>query len=100
MIYIFHILDKAGPTDQRAAARADHKAYLRAVAKRIAFAGPLVSDDGEAIIGSLLAIDFPSRAEAVAWITAEPYYRSGLYAGVTVHAFRNLWPQCAGFPEV
>ena len=61
-------------------------------------AGPLTHDDGETMIGSLLALDFPSRDAAQAWLTDEPCTRAGLYADVEVHAFANLWPQKAGFP--
>ena len=35
---------------------------------------------------------------AHAWLAAEPFSRAGLYAGVEIHAFLNLWPQRAGFP--
>ena len=28
----------------------------------------------------------------------EPFMRAGLYGGVEVQAFVNLWPQKAGFP--
>jgi uncharacterized protein YciI len=68
------------------------------VAERIAFAGPLVADDGGAMVGSLLAIDFDSRETAMAWLADEPFTRAGLYAGTEVHAFVNLWPQKVGFP--
>ena len=70
---------------------------LGAVAEHIAFAGPLTHDDGVTMIGSLLAIDFDGREAAHAWLANEPFTRAGLYAGVEVHAFVNLWPQRAGF---
>lgn len=79
--------------------RPEHKAYLAAVADRIAFAGPLVADDGQTMIGSLLAIDFDSREAAQAWLADEPFTRAGVYASSSIHAFVNLWPQKAGFPE-
>lgn len=101
MIYVFRLLDRPGAAALRQRVRPEHKAYLGAVAERIAFAGPLVSDaprDDGAMIGSLLAIDFASREAAMAWLADEPFTRAGLYAGVEVHAFANLWPQKAGFP--
>jgi uncharacterized protein YciI len=98
LIYVFRLLDKPGAAELRQRVRPEHKAYLAAVADRIAFAGPLTHDDGVAMIGSLLAIDFPSREAASAWLADEPFTRAGLYAGVEVHAFVNLWPQKAGFP--
>lgn len=98
MVYVFRLLDRPGAGALRDAVRPAHKAYLAGVADRIAFAGPLVADDGVAMIGSLLAIDFASREAALAWLADEPFTRAGLYAGVEVNAFVNLWPQKVGFP--
>ena len=98
MIYILRLLDRPGAAALRQRVRPEHKAYLGAVADRIAFAGPLTRDDGATMIGSLLAIDFASRDAAHAWLAEEPFTRAGLYAGVEIHAFVNLWPQKAGFP--
>lgn len=97
MIYIFHLLDKPDSAALRQRVRPEHKAYLGAVAERIAFAGPLTEDDGVTMIGSLLAIEFDSRDAAQAWLTDEPFTRAGLYASTEIHAFVNLWPQRAGF---
>ena len=64
----------------------------------MAFAGPLLDDAG-AMTGSLLVIDFADRAAALAWLEAEPFTRAGVYGTRQVMAFRNLWPQKAGFAE-
>jgi uncharacterized protein YciI len=98
MIYTFLLLDKPGAAALRERVRPEHKAYLAAAAARIAFAGPLTHDDGETMLGSLLAIDFESRDAAHRWLADEPFHRAGLYASTTVHAFVNLWPQRAGWP--
>jgi uncharacterized protein YciI len=98
MIYVLRLLDKPDCAALRQRVRPEHKAYLGAVADRIAFAGPLMDDDSVAMIGSLLAIDFESRAAAQAWLADEPFTRAGLYAGSEIHAFVNLWPQKLGFP--
>lgn len=98
MIHTFFLLDKPGRSELRQRMRPEHKAYLAAVADRIAFAGPLVADDGQTMIGSLLAIDFESREAAQAWLADEPFTRAGVYASSSIHAFVNLWPQKAGFP--
>ena len=97
MIYIFTLIDKPESAALRQRVRPEHKAYLATVAGQIAFAGPLTHDDGVAMIGSLLAIDFPSRDAAHAWLAAEPFTQAGLYASTSIHAFVNLWPQKAGF---
>ncbi|WP_404295855.1 YciI family protein [Halomonas sp.] len=98
MIFVFHLLDKPDSQALRQRLRPEHKAYLGAVVDRIAFAGPLLTDDGADMIGSLLAIDFDSREAAVEWLAAEPFTRAGLYASVMINAFQNLWPQKTGFP--
>ena len=97
MIFSFILIDKPDAGDLRQRIRPEHKAYLAGVAECMAFAGPLVADDGQTMLGSLLAIDFPSRDAAHAWLADEPFTRAGLYASVTIHAFVNLWPQRAGF---
>lgn len=97
MLFALHLLDKPGSAELRQRVRPEHKAYLTQVADRIAFAGPLLADDGHTMVGSLLVIDFDSRDAVMAWLADEPFTRAGLYADVSIHAFANLWPQRAGF---
>lgn len=98
MIYTFVLLDKANGQDLRRQLKGEHRAYITKVADRIAFAGRLVGDDGRTKIGSLIAVDFPSREDATEWLRNEPFTRGGLYASVQIQAFLNLWPQKSGFP--
>lgn len=98
MVYTFVLIDKTGALDLRNRVRPEHKAYLADVADRIAFAGPLLDDDGTTMVGSLLAIDFSTREAAHAWLAGEPFTRAGVYASTSVHGFLNLWPQKKGFP--
>jgi uncharacterized protein len=97
MIFVFHLLDRPGAQVLRQQVRPAHKEYLAQVAERIAFAGPLLAEDGT-MCGSLLAIDFPSLADARAWLNDEPFTKAGVYAASSVHGFSNLWPQKVGFP--
>ncbi|WP_027475598.1 YciI family protein [Curvibacter gracilis] len=97
MLYAFHLIDRPGSAALRLQMRPEHKACLAQLQERIAFAGPLLQDDGQTMVGSLLVIDFPGRAAAEAWLAQEPFHRSGLYASVQIHAFSNLWPQRIGF---
>lgn len=96
MLYTFHLLDRPDAAALRAELRPQHKTYLAQVAHRIAVAGPLLADDGQAMVGSLLVIDFDSRAQAEAWLAGEPFTRAGLYAQVRIDGFASLWPQQAG----
>ena len=99
MLYVFHLIDRADAGDLRTRVRPEHKAYLADVADRIAFAGPLLADDGRTMVGSLLVIEFADREAARGWLDGEPFTRAGLYTSRQVHAFRNLWPQKTGFPD-
>ena len=99
MLHVFHLIDRPGAAEPRARVRPEHKACLALMADRIAFAGPLLGDDGVTMVGSLLVIDFADRAAALAWLAQEPFTRAGLYGETQVHAFQNLWPQRAGFVE-
>jgi len=99
LLFAFMLFDAPGMAARRLEIRPEHKAYLAAVAERIAFAGPLLDDAG-AMTGSLLVIDFADRAAALAWLDAEPFTRAGVYGSRQVMAFRNLWPQKTGFAEV
>ena len=98
MIYALLLFDREGAAELRQRVRPQHKAYLAQVADRIAFAGPLLADDGVTMVGSLLAIDFADRGAANAWLADEPFTRAGLYARCDIYPFVNLWPQRAGFP--
>jgi uncharacterized protein len=98
MLFSFVLMDKPNSAELRQRLRPAHKAYLSTVADRIAFAGPLLQDDGQTMLGSLLVIDFPDRDAAHAWMAQEPFTQAGLYGSAAVHAFSNLWPQKSGFP--
>ena len=98
MLFVFMLIDKAGASALRQQVRPVHKVYLAQVQEQIAFAGPLLFDDGETMLGSLLVIDFSNREAATAWLSNEPFTQAGLYAMTSIHAFQNLWPQKIGFP--
>lgn len=96
MLYVFLLVDRADAAELRALHRPAHKAYLASVAERICVAGPLLSDDGLTMTGSLLVIDFDDRAAAAAWLRDEPFTRAGVYARHELHAWQSLWPQRSG----
>lgn len=99
MIFVFHLLDRQDAGDIRVKVRPEHKEYLAQKAEQIAFAGPLLSDDGQMMIGSVLVIEFDSRDAAEQWINNEPFTKAGLYQSMLIHPFKNFWPQKVGFPE-
>jgi len=93
MLFSFICIDKANHGEVRKANRADHLAHLEKQAAAIAFAGPMTTDDGQAMLGSLLVVDFPDRAAAEAFAAADPYARAGLFAEVRIAAVRQVFPK-------
>lgn len=72
----------------RAALREAHEAYLAAHPSMVMARGPLVTDDGEGAIGSVLLLDVPDMDTARAFMEKEPFYSHGLYQEVTFHRWR------------
>jgi uncharacterized protein len=98
MIFAILLMDRPGTADLRAKIRPEHRAYLAEQSERMAFAGPLTSDDGQTVVGSLLAMEFPSRAAVDEWLKDEPFTKAGVYEKPVIHVFNNLWAQKVGFP--
>ena len=96
MLFVFHILDNPGTTEQRLALRPRQYEHLGAVEERMVTGGPLLAADGETMIGSLLVIDFEDQAAAQAWLDAAPFTTGGVFGRATIHPYRHNWPRTAG----
>ena len=93
MLYAIRCLDKPNHQQVRLDNRPAHGAYLKANEPRVVLAGPLLSDDGQAMIGSLLVLDFDNRAEVDRFLADDPYAKAGLFESVVVTPFRKFLPQ-------
>lgn len=93
MAFMIYCLDKLGQGETRAANRNAHLAYLDGFGKQLMMAGPLLSEDGNAMIGSLLLMDFGSRAEAESFAAGDPYRKAGLFQSVTITPWRKALPR-------
>lgn len=93
MPYFIHAQDKEGALDIRKANRDAHLAYIKETYddKMIA-AGPILSDDGEAMIGSVILINLDDRAAVDAFCAGDPYAKAGLFASVTISPFKHVFP--------
>jgi hypothetical protein len=93
MQFMLYCLDKPGHGEVRAANRAAHLTHLDRFAAQIVLAGPLLSDDGTAMIGSLLLMNFADRAEAERFSADDPYREAGLFQSVTITPWRKTLPK-------
>lgn len=92
MFFVLHCLDKPNAGELRRVTREAHLAHLATVTEQVLIAGPLLDDAG-APIGSLLVVDFEDRTAAEAFARADPYATAGVFASVTVTAWRKVLPQ-------
>jgi uncharacterized protein len=86
MIFVLICKDKPGHIQTRVDTRPDHVAYLNKLneAGKLKFAGPFLDTAGQAV-GSMIAVEAESRAEAEGIATDDPYAKAGLFESVTVH---------------
>jgi uncharacterized protein YciI len=85
---MFHALDQPGGQALRQEFRQAHEAYLAAHAHMIMARGPLVTDDGETPVGSVLLLDVPDMDTARAFFEKEPFYSHGVYQEINCHRWR------------
>ncbi len=92
MRYILFCEDKADSESLRLANRTDHLAWANSKADCISLAGPMLSDDGERMLGSVFIIEADSVDQVRALNDEDPYTRAGLWGNVVIHGFRQVIP--------
>lgn len=88
-LFLINARDKADHTDVRLANRQKHLEWAGEYSHKIAMAGPVLSDDGETMIGSTFVIDFETLDHAKAWAAADPYAQAGLFERTEIIPF--IW---------
>jgi len=91
--------DAPDSLEARMAARPEHLARLTALKDegRLLIAGPCPAidspDPGPAgFSGSLVVAEFPSLADAEAWLAQDPYVVEGVFARTSVKPFKKVLP--------
>jgi uncharacterized protein YciI len=80
VLFAIHCLDGDDAAERRAELGAEHSARLRTSAPRPLVCGPLLSDDGDAWLGTAALVRAAGPGEAGALLTADRY------AAVEVHS--------------
>ncbi len=91
MHFVIICTDKSGHGEVRAANRDDHVAYLKAHAAQIVTAGPTLSEDGSAMTGSVLVMEFADRAAAQTFADGDPYKKAGLFESVEIKPWKKVF---------
>jgi uncharacterized protein YciI len=92
MLYAFICTDKPGAAALRAENRQAHLDHLARHRDRIFAAGPLQTEDGQGMVGSVLILDFPDRAAAERFAADDPYARAGLFESVVIRRWKKVFP--------
>jgi hypothetical protein len=90
MLYAVYALDNANAGARRQAVHAEHVAHLKTAKDQgvtIVVGGPLMADDGETSIGSLMVLEVADRAAAEKFNNADPFYKNGIWAKVEIKRF-------------
>ena len=93
MQFAIYCVDKPNALELRMATRAAHLAYLEGKPIQIVIAGPLLTDDGTGMRGSLFIVEADDIAQVRRFSEADPYRKAGLFERVEVHGFRKVFPQ-------
>jgi len=89
MLFCLTCIDKPGAMDLRLANRDAHLKYWGA-ADCVRIGGPFISDDGEAMLGSMLVIDVADRTAAEQLVEGDPYTTAGLFQSKDIRAWKWL----------
>lgn len=90
MFFIVHCLDREDALPVRMEHYLAHRKYLASMDSgpvEIVMSGPLVSDDGETMIGSFFLVEANGRGAVEAFNLADPFHHAGIWESVSIHAF-------------
>jgi uncharacterized protein YciI len=91
-LFAIHALDQQDVLPLRLEHYAAHRAYVESAEAggiRVLLSGPLQSDDGEMMIGSLFIIEAESREQVAAFTAADPFTIQGVWATVSIARFHK-----------
>jgi uncharacterized protein YciI len=90
MLFAIINTDRPGGLDLRMATRPAHLAWLEGQAAKLVSGGAMLDAEGRPA-GSLIVIDVADRAEAEAFVAADPYTKAGLFESTVIRPFRQVY---------
>lgn len=89
-LFVIHCFDKPGHLQVRLDTRSAHLEYAKEWEEHMVIGGPLLTPDGQGMVGSMIIMDLPDLQAAYDWCANDPYGRAGLFESVTVRPYRGL----------
>lgn len=91
MAWMIETYDRPGTGALRLQLRPAHLDYLETHRARLLACGAKLEDGSEAASGGLYLLDVASRAEAEAFIRADPFHQGDLFERVVVTRWRKAY---------
>lgn len=88
MLFLITTENRPGSVVLRKETVPAHVEYLDRFRAHFVGSGPMLSDDGRDVTGTLMILDMPSREALDAWLAEEPYCAAGLYASIQIRRWR------------
>ncbi len=91
-LFTLHAIDRPGALPFRLEHYEDHRAFVETAASydiKICLSGPLQTDDGEQMTGSLFILEAPDRAAVEAFAQADPFSTHGVWGQVSITRFHK-----------
>ena len=89
-LFVIHCFDKPGHQQVRLDTGTAHLDYAKAWEDHMVVGGPLLTPDGQDMVGSMIIMDLPDLQAAYDWCANDPYGKAGLFESVTVRPYRAL----------
>lgn len=90
MLFLIHGVDKEGCAELREKNKRAHRNHVALFKRNVQFAGPTLTEDGNAKTGSVLLVDFPDRGGVEGFVNRDPYVKAGLFESVTIQSCRKI----------
>ena len=82
--------DKPGMAETRKATRSAHLEWAKSVGEKMLMGGPVVAEDGDAMIGSSFVVEFDTLEAAQVWAANDPYAIAGMFQSTEVIEYKWL----------
>jgi uncharacterized protein YciI len=88
-LFVISYIDKPNSLALRMATREAHLAYAHDESRpaKVKLGGPYLDEKGD-MAGSLIIVEAPDKAAAVAFTENDPYVKAGLFSSIDVRPYR------------
>ncbi len=90
MLFSVYAVDKPNSLQTRLDNRQAHLEWAAGFMDKIRIGGPMLSDDGESMAGSMFVMEYDSLEALRALFENDPYNKAGLFESVTIRPFKAL----------